>query len=67
MTTGKWDNAQVAGNALRIYANRTMHDGCNMAFDIDTTGIGLVATDANAGGDEVASIGIGLEAHKVGA
>jgi len=59
----------ITGNAGRVDTDGAVIHSSDMTFDVDTflVGAGLVAADSNAGGDEVALVGISLEANEIGA
>lgn len=59
----------VSRNTSRVDTDGTVTDGSDVTLDVDTflIGGGLVTTDANAGRDKVALVGICLEADDISA
>ena len=53
-------NVHIPHNPLRINTDRTMRHGGNMALDVYPARARFVAADADAGGGEVAGVGVGL-------
>ena len=57
----------ISRNACGIYTDGAVIHGGDMALDVNSSlvGGGLVTANSNAGGDEVARVGIGLEADEI--
>ena len=57
----------VSRDARRVNTDRAVVHGSDVTLDVNTplVGGGLVATDSDAGRDEVARVGVGLKANEV--
>ena len=60
--------SRVLRNAVRIDTDRAVADSGDVTLHVDATTSGdFVAANTDAGGGEVAGVGVGLEANEVGA